>query len=173
MMTWKTKKKRFEPLFDFFLHPLSPVRHLTFVRLTTLLAAVVCLAVAASGTKPTAARQSSSTHSHTHDYVIFVTVFMDRGFALYGAHLRVRRSDEKKFRWEAVSDHQGELAFRVPEGADYEMTVEARGFKPETRKINAREDNRADLSIQLEPLTGSPAAPQAEPHAADSPGGKP
>jgi hypothetical protein len=172
MTTWKTKKKRFEPLFDFFLHPLSPVRHLTFVRLTTILAAVVCLAVAASATKPTAARQSS-TRSHAHDYVIFVTVFTDRGFALYGARLRVRRSDEKKFRWEAMSDHQGELAFRVPEGADYEMTVEARGFKPETRKIKALEENRVELTIRMEPLTDSSAPPHAETHAGDSTGGKP
>jgi hypothetical protein len=172
MMTWKTKKKRFNPLFDCFLRPHSPLRHLSFVRPAVLLAALVCLSVAASPAKPAAARQSSG-RSHAHDYVIFVTVFTDRSFALYGAHLRVRRSDEKKFRWEAMSDHQGELAFRVPEGAEYEMTVEARGFKPETRKIDAREGNRVDLTIRMEPLTDSSAAPHAETHAGDSTGGKP
>ena len=54
-----------------------------------------------------------------------------------------------------MSDHQGELAFRVPQGAEYEMTIEARGFKTQTRKIDAREDNRADLTIRMEPQTES------------------
>jgi hypothetical protein len=172
MMTRKTKKKRFDPLFDFFRHPLFPLRHLTFVRLTIALAGIVCVGSAVLAIEAVAGPQSSSS-SHVHDYVIFVSIFTDRGFALPGARLRVRRSAEKKFRWEATSDHQGELAFRVPEGAEYEMTVEAHGFKTETRKIDAREDNRVDLSIRMEPLTGSPAAPQAEPHGGDSPGGKP
>lgn len=92
--------------------------------------------------------------------MIFTTVFTDRGFALYGARVRLRRAEEKKFRWEATSDHQGELAFRVPQDAQYEMTVEARGFKPETRKIDATQDNRADLTIRMEPAADA------------SPGGK-
>ena len=92
-------------------------------------------------------------------------MFTDRGFALTGARARVRRSEEKKFRWEAMSDHQGELAFRVPQGAEYEMTIEARGFKTQTRKIDAREDNQADLTIRMEPLT--------EPQTEKGKGGKP
>jgi hypothetical protein len=52
-----------------------------------------------------------------------------------------------------MSDHQGELAFRVPQGAEYEMTIEARGFKTQTRKIDAREDIQADLTIRMEPQT--------------------
>ena len=176
MMTRKTKKKRFNPVFDFFLHPRFPLLHLSSVRPTAFFTALLCLTGTVFAAKSAAARQSSSTHSHAshaHDYVIFVTVFNDRGFALYGAHLRVRRADEKKFRWEAMSDHQGELAFRVPEGANYEMTVEARGFKPEARKIDAREGNRVDLTIRMEPPKDVSAAPHAETHAGDSTGGKP
>jgi hypothetical protein len=148
----KTKKKRFDPLFDFLRHPLSPPGHLTFVRLTTILLGLVWLAGAAFIFAPPGSAQNSSA-SHAHDFVIFVTVFTDRGFSLPGARLRVRREQEKKFRWDAVSDHQGEVAFRVPQGAEYEMTIEARGFKPETRKIDARDDNRADLTIRMELLT--------------------
>lgn len=150
----KTKKKRFDPLFRYFRHPLSPFGHLTFVRLTIALAGLVWLAGAMFAFEPAGGAQNS-TGSHAHDYVIFVTVFTDRGFALTGARARVRRSEEKKFRWEGMSDHQGEVAFRVPQGAEYEMTIEARGFKTQTRKIDAREDIQADLTIRMEPLTGS------------------
>jgi hypothetical protein len=148
----KTKKKKFDPLFHFFRHPLSPFGHLTLVRLTIALAGLVWLAGAAFAFEPAGGAQNSSG-SHAHDYVIFVTVFTDRGFALTGARGRVRRSEEKKFRWEAMSDHQGELAFRVPQGAEYEMTIEARGFKTQTRKIDGREDTQADLTIRMEPQT--------------------
>ena len=157
MTTKKTKKKRFDPLFHFFRHPLSPFGHLTIVRLTIALVGLVWLAGAIFVFEPAGGAQNSSS-SHVHDYVIFATVFTDRGFALPGARARVRRAEEKKFRWEAMSDHQGELAFRVPQNAEYEMTIEARGFKTQTRKIDAREDNRTDLTIRMEPLT-DPAEP--------------
>ncbi len=110
------------------------------------------LAGALFAVEPAGDAQNSSG-SHAHDFVIFATVFTDRGFALTGARARVRRSDEKKFRWEAMSDHQGELAVRVPQGAEYELTIEARGFKTQTRKIDAREANRTDLTIRMEPQT--------------------
>ena len=160
----KTKKKRFNPLFDLFRHPLSPFGHLTFVRLTIALVGMVWLAGATLAFEPAGGAQNSSG-SHAHVFLIFATVFTDQGFALPGARARVRRSDEKKFRWEAASDHQGELAFRVPPGAEYEMTIEARGFKTQTRMIDAREDNRADLTIRMEP--------QTEPHTDPATGGKP
>jgi len=148
----KTKKKRFDPLFYFFRHPLSPSGHLTFVRLTIALLGIVCLAGSTFAFDPPGGAQNASG-SHAHDFVIFATVFTDRGFALPGARARVRRSEEKKFRWEAASDHQGELAIRVPQGAEYEMTIEAHGFKTQTRKIDTRAGNRVDLTIRLEPQT--------------------
>ena len=151
-MTKKTKKKRFDPLFDFFRHLLSSFDHLILVRLTITFVGLVWLAGAASAFAPASSAQNSSG-SHARVFVIFATVFNDQGFALTGARVRLRRSDEKKFRWEAASDHQGELAFRVPPGADYEMTIEARGFKTQTRKIDTREDNQTDLTIRMEPQT--------------------
>jgi hypothetical protein len=148
----KTKKKRFDPFFDLFRHPPATSGHLTFVRLTIALLCLVWLAGAAFVFEPAGGAQNSSG-SHVHAFVIFVTVFTDQGFAFSGARVRVRRADEKKFRWEAMSDHQGELAFRVPPGEEYEMTIEARGFKPQTRKIDARNDKRADLTVRMEPPT--------------------
>jgi len=92
--------------------------------------------------------------SHAHDFVIFATVFNGQGFALPGAKVRVRPTDEQKFRWEAISDGRGELGVRAKQGAEYELTVEAHGFKSQARKIDARAGNREDLTVQLEPFTG-------------------
>jgi Carboxypeptidase regulatory-like domain len=164
----KTKKKRFDPLFDFFRHPLFSFRYLTFVRLTIALVALAGL-VGAGVAFETAAGAQNSSDSHARVFVIFTTVLSDQGFALPGARARVRRSDQKKFRWEGMSDHQGEVAFRVPPGAEYELTIEARGFKPETRKVDAREENQADLTVRMEPQTAS----HTEPQTGSGTGGKP
>jgi hypothetical protein len=152
-MTKKTKKKRSDPLFDFFRHPLSPLGHLNVMRrvaLATALCGMFWLACAALAFEPAGGAQSSS-RSHAHDFVIFATVFNPQGFALFGARAKVRREEEKKFRWEAASDHQGEFAIRVPQNAQYEITIEAHGFKTQTRKVDASEDTRADLTFRMEP----------------------
>jgi hypothetical protein len=168
-MSSKTKKKKFDSVFGSLQHRFSPFRHLISVRAVLVLMVLAsCLTGAPFAAAP-AFQSSSSSGSRAHDFLIFTTVFSDKGFALYGARTRLRRAEEKKYRWEAMSDHSGELAFRVPQGAEYEMTIEAKGFKTQTRKIDARDNIRADLTIRLEPLSDSPAAPRA-----DAPnGGKP
>jgi hypothetical protein len=116
-----------------------------------LLAALACFWVVVSVPAAHAGAQSSS-RPHAHDFVIFATVFTAQGFTLPGARVRVRRADEKKFRWEAMSDRRGELGIRVKQGAEYEVTIQARGYEPQTRKVDAREGNREDLTFQMEPL---------------------
>lgn len=100
------------------------------------------------------AAAQKQTHSHADDFLIFATIFDGRGFALPGARVRVRRADEKKFRWEAISDRRGELGIRVKQGAEYEVSIEARGFAVQTRHIDAREGKEEDLTLRLEPLSG-------------------
>ena len=157
------KKTIIDPQERFSWHPIFRFSHLVIVRLTIAIAGFAWLAGATLAFGAPGVPQSSSK-SHAHDFVIFATIFTERGFALPGARVRVRRSDEKKFRWEGASDHSGELAFRVPQDAEYEMTVEARGYKMQTRQVDAREDNRADLTIRMEP--------QSEPHSEPGTGGK-
>jgi hypothetical protein len=133
------------------------------VRVALALVGVVLLA----GTTPVydwAGVPQNSSSSHAHDFVIFANVFTDQGFALPGVRVRVRRTDEKKFRWEAMSDRRGELAIRVPQDADYEMTVEVRGYKIQTLKVDAKQGNRADLTIRMDPQSG--------PHSGSGTGGK-
>lgn len=100
------------------------------------------------------ANSRKQSHSHADDFLIFATIFDGRGFALAGARVRVRRADEKKFRWEAISDRRGELGIRIKQGAEYEATIEARGFATQTRHIDAREGREEDLTLRLEPMTG-------------------
>lgn len=170
MMTSKTKKKTPDSLFSLLPHRFSLFQHLTVVRAALAFSLTAWLAVASLAAAPAPPFQSSSSSgSHARDFVIFTTVFTDKGFALYGARTRVRRAEEKKYHWEATSDHSGEFAIRVPQGAQYEMIVEAKGFKTETRKIDARDGARADLTIRMEALPGAPSAPHADPPA----GGKP
>ena len=133
------------------------------MRLTIALVGLVLLASTPSVYGQPGAPQSSSK-SHAHDFIIFTTVFTEKGFALPGARVRVRRMDEKKFRWDAISDRRGELAVRVPQDSEYEMTVEAHGYKLQTRKVDANDGNRADLTIRMEL--------QSEPHSGSGAGGK-
>jgi hypothetical protein len=52
--------------------------------------------------------------------LIFGTVWGPGEHPLYGVHVKLRRAAEKKFRWQALSDHRGEFAIRVPAGrSDY------------------------------------------------------
>ena len=100
---------------------------------------------------------SSSKHSHGHasDFLIIGSVFTDKAYALPGAHLRARRSTEKKFRWEAYTNSRGEFAIRVPQGSEYEMVIVAKGFADQNRAISAKsgisEDN---VVFQMQPGAG-------------------
>ena len=153
MTTTRKKTKRTSSTFlEFFRHPLPSFDH-PIAR--GILPFATLMFVLAPGAVPgTAAGDEKQSDSHAHDFVIFATVFTEQGFALPGAKVRVRRTDESKYRWGAISDRRGELGVRVKQGAEYELTIEAHGFKPQTRKIDAREGNREDLTFQMEPFAG-------------------
>jgi carboxypeptidase family protein len=103
---------------------------------------------------PPAGAAQSKKGAHENDFVLFGTVFTEKGFALPGAEVRVRRAGERKPRWEARSDRRGEFAVRVPRGAEYEMSISAKGYQEQTRKIDARTGSREDLLFRLQPASG-------------------
>ena len=101
-----------------------------------------------SATSPTAAQQpapnppaatssSARKHSHAHDFLIRGTVFTPSAMAFPGVRLHIRRTTEKKFRWDTYSDSRGEFAVRVPPGIQYEVVVAIKGFASQTRTIDA------------------------------------
>ncbi len=152
MTTIRTTKRTFETILQILRQPLLRSGHLADRRRIITLLVLVWIAGAVS--VAASAGSQDKPNSHAHDFVIFATVFTGQGFALPGARVRVRRADEKKFRWEAMSDRRGELGIRVKQGAEYELTVEARGFQPQTRKIDARDGNREDLTLQMQQIAG-------------------
>src|SRR5712692_1053022 len=126
----------------------------------TLFFALLALAASSAWAGPGAATltlveaEQGKKGSPADDFLMFGTVFTERGFALPGAEVRVRRANEKKLRGEARSDSRGEFAVRVPRGAEYEMIVSAKGYREESRKVDARTGNREDLVFLLEPASG-------------------
>jgi hypothetical protein len=86
--------------------------------------------------------------------LIFGTVWGPGEHPLYGVHVRLRRAGEKKFRWEASSDHHGEFAIRVPAGKqDYVLVPDLKRGKdkplPETH-LHVDDDERLDIGVHLE-----------------------
>lgn len=106
------------------------------------------------------AASSSSTknnkkYSHANDFLIIGTVFTDKGYAFPNVELRIRRSSEKKFRWDSYTNSRGEFAIRVPQGTDYEMIVHAKGFADQTRSVDAKNGlNEARIVFRMELGTG-------------------
>jgi hypothetical protein len=104
------------------------------------------------GTEPSSSKRK---HSHAKDFLIRGTVFSDKALSFPGVQLRIRRTAEKKFRWESYTNSRGEFAVRVPQGSDYEMVIHAKGFIDQTRTIGATnglsEDN---VVFRMEPAAG-------------------
>src|SRR6266851_5456965 len=138
------------------LHPLWPSCHPNEGGRMALALTLLLLMAIPDGFVQAASQKQ--THSHADDFLIFATLFDGRGFALPGAKVRVRRADETKFRWEAISDRRGELGIRVKQGAyrfsgldpniDYEIHAEREGLTSATRSISSF-DTRKDVSMTL------------------------
>jgi hypothetical protein len=86
-------------------------------------------------------------------FLIFGTVLDEKGFALPGAEIRVRRAGEKKVRGEAYSDRRGEFGVRVPLDFEYEVRVKLKGFEEQVQTADARAGNRKDLVFRMKPAT--------------------
>ena len=97
---------------------------------------------------------SSSNKKPLPGFLILGTVFNEKALAFPGVQVRVRRKEEKKFRWETYTNSRGEFAVRVPEGPEYEVFVHVKHFKDESRSVKANSGGVQDrLSIRLEPAT--------------------
>jgi hypothetical protein len=108
-------------------------------------------AAKSAGTQPAPSDSSSSRkskHSHADDLVSRGTVFNERGLALQGVKLRIRRADQKKSRWEAYTNSRGEFAVRVPKGPDYEIAAESKGFARQSQAINGQSEDNVVLHMQ-------------------------
>lgn len=90
----------------------------------------------------------------TKEYaLLFGTVWNPQGRPVYGVRMKIRRADEKKVRWERISDHSGEFAIRVPPGkADYIVTADIKPGKGKARPemtVHVENDERVDFGFHL------------------------
>jgi len=91
--------------------------------------------------------------------LIFGTVWGPDDRPIYGVHVKIRRADQKKAKWELYSNHQGEFAQRVPAGkADYVVWADLKGFKllngnqlhpGEDVTVHVEGDERQDIGLHL------------------------
>ena len=94
-------------------------------------------------------------YSHANDFLISGTVFDPKGYAFPGVQLKIRRSTEKRFRWDDFTNSRGEFAVRVPKGWEYEMVVQVKGFADQTRELDAKSGlSEARIVFRMEPGGG-------------------
>jgi len=125
-------------------------------------AALILLGCAASlyaqGTVAQSAAQSApqgESIPKKNDYaLIFISVFDGKGLSLYGVPVKIRRSQEKRSRWEGYSDHRGEFAQRVPVGKmEYIIWADLKDKAAAKRsevKVNIENNERQDVSLHLD-----------------------
>jgi hypothetical protein len=103
---------------------------------------------------PTASTQSSpnAAPKKLPFFLIMGTVFNENALAFPGVEVRIRRTDEKKFRWEGLSNSRGEFAVRVPDGYDYSLLIRVKHYQDETREITTKAGDaqqRVTIRMQL------------------------
>ena len=106
-------------------------------------------------TPSSSSKYPKQKYSHANDFLIRGTVFTDKALSFPGAQLRIRRTSEKKFRWQDYTNSRGEFAIRVPQGAEYELVVHAKGFTDQAKTIDAKKGLTEErLVFRMEPQGG-------------------
>jgi len=109
-------------------------------------------APASQSQSSSSAKNGKQKYSHANDFLIRGTVFTDKALSFPGVQLRIRRSGEKRFRWEDHTNSRGEFAIRVPQGTQYEMVVHAKGFADQAKTLDARSGSgENNVVFRMEP----------------------
>lgn len=110
-----------------------------------------------AGSGNSGSAQSSSTakpkkkSKHADDFLVRGTIFTPEGLSFPGADVRIRRSNEKKFRWETWTNSRGEFAIRVKQGSEYEVVARAKGFKEQSKAVDAKSGGRfEEMTFHME-----------------------
>lgn len=140
MMTTKTKKK---------MATTNRVRDLLIVSGVVLFAFTSLINAA-----PRPASAAQDKLDLAKDYALIVgTVWGPDKRPVFGVPVKIRRADDKKARWERVSDHLGEFAVRVPTGkTDYVVWADIKvpkGKEQPQTKVHVENDERVDISLRL------------------------
>jgi len=102
----------------------------------------------------TPSKTDKKKYSHANDFLIRerclrIKLFVPGRAASYPA------VGEKKFRWESYTNSRGEFAVRVPQGSNYEMVIQAKGFAEQTRTVDAKAgENEESMVFRMQPTSG-------------------
>ncbi len=123
------------------------------VRPSFLRNCILAVVVFATAFATAAPAPSSDKPLKTHFALIVATVWAPGNRAAYGVKVELRRAGDKKILQESYSDHSGEVAFRVPEGAaDYLLTADVKVSKGKTKPtatVHVEKDERVEVSLHL------------------------
>ena len=104
-------------------------------------------------TAPSTTPKTTKKYSHANDFLIRGTVFNEKALSFPDVELRIRRTGEKKFRWQSITNSRGEFAMRVPMGGEYEMVVHNKGFKDQVRTIDTKNGLTEESAVfRMEPV---------------------
>ena len=117
--------------------------------------ALVSLAmlVATSAPRTASAHLSGKLQRESSYALIYVTVWDAASKTAYGIKVQVRRAGDKKVIAEQISNHSGEVAFRVPAGKqDYVLTALVKSSKRKTKPeatAHVENDERVEVGLHL------------------------
>lgn len=120
-------------------------------RAAALLAIALMLAAAC---QPSAA--GSQQHERDPYALLFGTLYGPDDRPAYGVKIKIRRSDQRKAKWELFSNHQGEFAQRVPAGkADYIISADVKGNPKSELTVHVENDERKDFVMHIKEEPGT------------------
>jgi len=146
LMTLRKRKK----LHNFFQALVQPSRH---TRVPILWGAILFTLVFLALNGTLAQGSFAQRKPSPNDCLLYATVFTPEGRAFYGAEARIHQVGKNKPAWESTSNHQGEIAVRVPTLGDYEIEVKAKGYVTQTKKVTPIAGDRVDLVFNMVPQT--------------------
>ena len=96
------------------------------------------------------AAADSKQHEREPYAVLFGTLYGPDERPAYGVKIKIRRADQKKPKWELISNHQGEFAQRVPAGkADYIITADVKQNPKPELTVHVDNDERKDFVLHM------------------------
>jgi hypothetical protein len=101
-----------------------------------------------------AASAGAAQKTREPSFLVHANVFNDRGLTVPNARVRMRRATESNWRWEAISDSEGEIALHVPPNYLYVLRVDAKGYQTQTQNIDATQTDNVDIALHLTPIGG-------------------
>ena len=94
--------------------------------------------------QPDSTSKKKQGSRHQHDFLIKGTVFTQEGLSFAGAQIQIRKAGQKSYRWRDMANSRGEFAIRVVQGAQYEVSVSAKGSREQKKTVDTTGSERVE-----------------------------